>query len=377
MLPPHDFYSSCVEQGICFFTGVPDSLLRDFCAYLMDHLHSDSHVIAANEGGAIGLATGHYLATGNPPLVYMQNAGQGNAVNPLLSLADPEVYGVPILLLVGWRGEPGVYDEPQHVKQGQVTNAIFDAMGIPYEILDAEHNTASAQVARMLALARQKNLPVALIVRKGTFAKYSMKKILENPYLLSREEVIGYIADFIPPKAVIIGTTGHISRELYESRARKGDGHERDFLTVGSMGHASQIALGIALAQPERIVYCLDGDGALLMHLGAISLIGQSRCKNFRHVVLNNGSHGSVGGQPTVAFSISLLEIAKGCGYASVQSVNTLEGLIDALTLMKEASGPAFLEVRVSAKVRKDLGRPTTSPTENKYAFMKFVEPGV
>lgn len=373
MLSPHEFCDSCAKQGISFFAGVPDSLLQDFCAYLMNYLPPQSHVIAANEGGAVGLATGHYLATGNPALVYMQNSGQGNAVNPLLSLADPEVYGIPMLLLVGWRGEPGVHDEPQHVKQGRVMNALFDAMEIPYEILVAEHDAAAAQVARMLALSRQGNRPVALIVRKGTFAKYAMQKASENTYSLLREEVIGQIAASIPPQAVMVGTTGHISRELYEYRARQGDGHARDFLTVGSMGHASQVALGIALAQPERTVYCLDGDGAMLMHLGAMTLIGQSRCSNIRHVVLNNGAHGSVGGQPTVAFSISFLNIARGCGYTFVQSVNTLEGLNNALTLMKEVSGPAFLEVKVSAKVRQDLGRPATTPAENRDALMKFL----
>lgn len=373
MLSPNEFYDICVKQGISFFAGVPDSLLQDFCAYLMDYLPPQSHVIAANEGGAVGLATGHYLATGNPAVVYMQNSGQGNAVNPLLSLADPEVYGIPMLLLVGWRGEPGVHDEPQHVKQGRVMNALFDAMETPYEVLVAEHDAASAQVARMLALSRQRNRPVALIVRKDTFAKYTMQKASENSYLLSREEVIREIAASIPLQAVMVATTGHISRELYEYRARLGDGHARDFLTVGSMGHASQVALGIALAQPDRAVYCLDGDGALLMHLGAMSLIGQSPCLNIRHVVLNNGAHGSVGGQPTVAFSISFPEMARGCGYASVQSVNASEGLSDALILMKEVSGPAFLEVKVSAKVRKDIGRPTSTPAENKDALMKFL----
>jgi len=373
MLSPHEFYDSCAKQGISFFTGVPDSLLQDFCAYLTDYLPSQSHVIAANEGGAVGLATGHYLATGNPALVYMQNSGIGNTVNPLLSLADPEVYGIPMLLLVGWRGEPGVHDEPQHVKQGRVMNALFDAMEIPYEILVVDNDAVTAQVALMLELSRQGNRPVALIVRKGTFTKYTMQKASENSYSLSREEVIGQIAASIPPQAVMVGTTGHISRELYEYRDRQGDGHACDFLTVGSMGHASQIALGIAIAQPEHTVYCLDGDGALLMHLGAMSLIGQSRCSNIRHIVLNNGAHGSVGGQPTVALSISFLEIARGCGYASVQSVNALGELNDALALMKEVTGPAFLEVKVSTKVRKDLGRPTATPAENRDAFMKFL----
>lgn len=373
MLSPHDFFTVCKEQGIHFFTGVPDSLLQDFCAYLTDYLPSQSHVVAANEGGAVGLATGHYLATGNPALVYMQNSGQGNTVNPLLSLADPEVYGIPMLLVVGWRGEPKFHDEPQHVKQGRVTNSIFDTMEIPYEVLAAENDAVGVQVARMMALASRENRPVALIVRKGTFAKYTMQKAIVNPWKMSREEAIGQIASFTSSQAVIIGSTGHISRELYEYRIKQGDVRTHDFFTVGSMGHGSQIALGIALAQPERPVYCLDGDGALLMHMGAMALIGQSRCRNLCHVVLNNGAHGSVGGQPTVAFSISFPQIATGCGYASVQSVATIEGLKEALTIMNEALGPAFLEVKVSAKIRADLCRPKTSPSENKKMIMKHL----
>jgi phosphonopyruvate decarboxylase len=374
MLSPHDFYMNCLKQGVQFYVGVPDSLLQNFCAYLMDHLPSHLHVIAANEGGAVALATGHYLATGSISLVYLQNSGQGNAANPLLSLADPEVYGIPMLLLVGWRGEPGVHDEPQHIKQGRVMNALFDAMEIPYEILDTEHESSARQVARMLALVKQKNRPGALIVRKDTFESYAMQNASVNPYPLSREEAIEQIAAILPSQAVMVGTTGHISRELFEYRIRHGDNHNQDFLTVGSMGHASQIALGIALSQPNRTVCCLDGDGALLMHLGAMPLIAQSHCSNIQHIVLNNGAHGSVGGQPTVAFSISLREIAKGCGYASVQSVKTLEELIGALTSMNNTSGPAFLEIKVSAGVRKDLGRPTTSPAENKYLFMDFLK---
>lgn len=373
MLSPYKFYVSCVKHKISFFTGIPDSLLQNLCSYLEDNHPHESHVIAANEGGAVGLATGHYLATGNLALVYMQNSGQGNAINPLLSLTDPEVYGIPMLLLVGWRGEPGLHDEPQHLKQGRVMNSIFEAMEIPYEILSDDNDTTDIQIGRNLALTRKINRPVALIVRKGTFDKYAMKKLPKNPYLLSREEVIERITAQIPSQAVIVGTTGHISRELYDYRLRQSEGHQRDFLTVGSMGHASQIALGIALAQPKRPVYCLDGDGALLMHLGAMSLIGQSRNINIRHVVLNNGAHASVGGQPTNAFSLSLLDIAKGCGYTFAQSVSSLEKLDNALTFMNETSGPAFLEIRVSTKVRKDLGRPKTSPVENKDAFMKFL----
>ncbi len=374
MLSTHEFYTTCMDNGIDFFTGVPDSLLKDFCAYITDHATEKQHIIAANEGGAVALAVGHYLATGRTGLVYMQNSGQGNAVNPLLSLADPEVYGIPMLLLVGWRGEPGVHDEPQHIKQGKVTNSVFDAMKIPYEILDNDNCNVKGQVNRMLELACHKNQPVALIVKKGTFEKYTLKKKFENINGLSREEAISKIANSAPLGSVFVASTGHISRELYEYRLQHGSGHSQDFLTVGSMGHCSQIALGIAMAQPDRLVYCLDGDGALLMHMGAMSLIGQSSCNNFRHIVLNNGAHGSVGGQPTVGFSVSFKGIALACGYQRAKSVNSLESLKNELDLVNNVKGPIFLEVKVSPKVRKVLGRPTSAPSENKKNIMQYIK---
>ncbi len=377
MVSVHSFYDGCVRQGIQFYTGVPDSLLRDFCAYLTDHVSGTQHVIAANEGGAIGLAAGHYLAKGELGLVYLQNSGQGNAVNPLLSLADPEVYGIPMLLLVGWRGEPGSKDEPQHMKQGRVMMDIFHAMKTPCEILEKDDYTVQAQVERLVALARRESRPVALAVRKGTFEKYRMESSPHNPYSLSREEVIQHVARHLPPGAAVIGTTGHISRELYEYRLTQGEGHERDFLTVGSMGHASQIALGVAMAQPERKIYCLDGDGAVLMHMGALAIIGQSQCRNLRHIVLNNGAHISVGGQPTVAFSISLEKMAEASGYAFAKSVDSLERLARALDEMEDVKGPAFLEVKVSRTARTDLVRPEASPMENRDAFMQYLQSSI
>ena len=373
MLSVQSFYECCTRQGIDFYAGVPDSLLQDFCAYLVDHAPAGRHVIAANEGGAVGLAAGHFLATGNPAVVYLQNSGQGNLLNPVLSLADAEVYGLPLLLLVGWRGQPGEQDEPQHVKQGRVMLDLFKAMEMPCEILAAEEDEAHRQVEKMVALARRRKCPVALVVRKGTFEKYRMKTALANRYSLIREQVIGRMVGRLPEQAAVVGTTGHISRELYEYHAAHGGFSGMDFLTVGSMGHASQIALGIALAQPERPVYCLDGDGAALMHMGGMAIIGKSGCRNIRHIVLNNGAHGSVGGQHTAAFGISLAKIAEACGYVFARSVHSAEELESALTAMAQASGPAFLEVRVSGQVRADLGRPRSSPAENRDSFMAFL----
>jgi len=255
MIDIEKFIVTMKLAGIDFFTGVPDSLLKSFCAYITDNC-GDNHVIAANEGGAVGLAAGHYLATGKPALVYMQNSGQGNAVNPLASLADPDVYSIPMVLLVGWRGEPDVKDEPQHVKQGKVTISLFETLDIPTEVLSDDEAAALALTQKMVERAKAESRPVALIVRKGLFAEYKLQNKKPDIAVLPREQAIEGVLKSLPKDAVVVSTTGMISREVYETRERLGQGHERDFLTVGSMGHASMIALGIAKAQPDRKVYC-------------------------------------------------------------------------------------------------------------------------
>ena len=373
MLDCDFFHQILRDRGIGFFAGVPDSLLKYFCAYLSDHVPSNEHVIAANEGGAVGLAAGHYLATGRPAMVYLQNSGQGNAVNPLLSLCDPEVSGIPMLLLVGWRGEPGIHDEPQHIKQGRVMNALFDAMEVPFEVLSAEAACASAQVEKLMALALKGSRPVALVVQKGTFSPCDLNNFRPSFCCLSRENAIEKLAALLPPDAAVVSTTGHISRELHACRKRCGEGHGQDFMMVGSMGHASQVALGIALAQPERSVFCFDGDGATLMHMGGLALAGQSGCRNLKHIVFNNGAHGSVGGQPTVAFSVSLTDVARACGYAFAGSVSGKEEFMAGARKMIDCTGPAFLEICVASGARGDLERPDTSPAGNKREFMEFM----
>ena len=360
------------DKGVSFFTGVPDSLLKSFCAFLSDHIESSEHVIAANEGGAIGLAVGHYLATGRPALVYMQNSGQGNAINPLLSICDPQVCGIPMLLLVGWRGEPGTKDEPQHVKQGQVTTSLFDAMHVPYDILSSEPELAAAQVEVMFRKSLEGSCPVALVVKKGIFSKYEALGG-EGADLLVREHVVELLLHSLPSEAIVVATTGHISREVYACRKRAGQSHDRDFLMVGGMGHASQVALGLALAQHDRPVFCFDGDGASIMHMGGMALVGQSGCRNLKHIVFNNGAHGSVGGQPTLGFQVKLDHIALGCGYVQVRSVDTAEELASAGKELASCPGPAFLEIRVSVAARADLERPAPRPLENKKSVMEFL----
>lgn len=373
MIEPKEVYDSFIQNGIKFFTGVPDSLLKDFCSYISDNAGNENHVISTNEGSAIALAAGYYLATSQPALVYMQNSGLGNSVNPILSLADREVYGIPMILMIGWRGEPGKKDEPQHVKQGRVMLGILDAMELPYFILDKDSDNINELIQNAVRLSCEKNSPVALIVREGAFKKYDLKNNDTNNYTLSREETIGLLIENLDGDEIIISTTGKASRELYEYRERKNQSHEKDFLTVGSMGHSSQIALGIAFQKKNKKVYVIDGDGALLMHLGAAAVCGTAAPDNFRHILINNGSHESVGGQPTAGFKVNFLEMAKACGYKSSSSAETRDDVLKEIGKLKSEKGPLFLEIKVNKNSRSDLGRPTASPCQNKEIFMKYL----
>ena len=373
MIAPHFFIEKLQAEGVEFYTGVPDSLLKNVCAYITDHFDQNHNIIAANEGGAVTLAAGYHLATGKIGCVYMQNSGEGNAVNPLASLTDREVYHIPVLLLIGWRGRPGVHDEPQHVKQGKVTTGLLNVMGVNYDVLSKEEEKAAVQIEKAMRCIRQTDDVYALVVEKDTFDSYALQSAEKNEYAMSREDAIRTVAASIPPDAVIVSTTGMISRELFEYRTAMGQGHERDFLTVGSMGHASMIALGIALQHPERKVYCFDGDGASIMHMGNMAIVGSKQPSNYVHVVFNNGAHDSVGGQPTVGHEIDLVKIAHAMHYESAVCVSTKEQLQDVLGNMS-ARGLQLIEVRVKKGNRKDLGRPTTTPIQNKEALMDFLK---
>ena len=373
MIRPSFFYQELASYGINFYTGVPDSLLKNLCAYVTDH--AQNHIIAANEGGAMGIAAGHYLATGQIPVVYMQNSGEGNIINPLASLVDKEVYNIPVLLVIGWRGKPGVHDEPQHVKQGKVTTSLLETIDIPYAVLAKEEDKACIQIKNAVESMQKTKECYALIIEKDTFENYQLSNVNSNLVLsLSREEAIKTVASAIGQKDVIVSTTGMISRELFEYRAMNEQGHERDFLTVGSMGHASQIALGIAMEKQDRYVWCFDGDGAAIMHLGGLAIVASKGLKNYIHVVFNNGAHDSVGGQPTVGLDIDLPAIAKAVGYKVAISVASKEELEKQLKTFSSVEGPILLEVRVKKGNRKDLGRPTTTPIQNKEAFMNFLK---
>ena len=376
MIRPEFFIEKLRENGIDCFAGVPDSLLKNICAYITDHFDAQHNIIAANEGAAVGLAAGHYLATGQLACVYMQNSGEGNIINPLASLTDPEVYNIPVLLLIGWRGRPGVHDEPQHVKQGKVTTGLLNTMGINFDVLSKEEDKAEKQITKAIDALKKKDV-YALVIEKDTFEDYKLQNVEKNDLTMSREEAIQTVAAGLGEKDCIVSTTGMISRELFEYRAAMNQGHERDFLTVGSMGHASQIALGIAMAKPDRKVWCFDGDGAAIMHMGSMAIVANKAPKNYVHVVFNNGAHDSVGGQPTVGLKIDLPAVAKAVGYKAAISVASKEELEKELsTLNSQLStlgGPVLLEVKVKKGNRKDLGRPTTTPIQNKEALMSFL----
>lgn len=374
MIDINNFYKSLKDNQIEFFTGVPDSLLKSFCAYVKDNADSDKNIIAANEGNAVGIASGYYLSSHKIGLVYMQNSGLGNAINPLASLDDKLVYNIPLLLLIGWRGEPGKKDEPQHKKQGMITLETLDLLNIRYTVIDEYTSNEEADdiIKKACKYMMHTKEPYAIVVKKNTFGEYKLKNSLHTDFEMSREEAIEVILDSMNEDSVIVSTTGMASRELFELREKKNQSHNRDFLTVGSMGHASQIALGIALTDKKKEVYCFDGDGAMIMHLGGLAIIGDNHPQNLKHILFNNGAHDSVGGQDTVGLSINLTAIAEACGYKKVYSCSNLKDLMENCQKIKEDKGPVLLEVKVKKGARKNLGRPTKTPIENKDAFMEI-----
>lgn len=378
--------------GVEFFTGVPDSQLKALCDYLMERYGIDPahHIIGANEGNCAALAAGYQLATGKIPAVYLQNSGEGNIINPLASLLNEKVYAIPEIFIIGWRGEPGVHDEPQHVYQGEVTLTLLEAMKVPFFVLDRDTTTEQlAGVMQDFSAQLAAGRDVAFVVRKGALS-YSGSVSYTNENPMTREEIIRRIVQASGDDP-IVSTTGKASRELFEIREGTSQDHAHDFLTVGSMGHSSSIALGIALNKPDRRVWCIDGDGAALMHLGALTVIGSCKPKNLIHVVINNGAHESVGGMPTVAASLSLTDVARACGYPRAVCVSTLAELDRELAAAKAGptdgptavptDGPTagltavpaltFIEVKCAVGSRPDLGRPTSSPLENKRCFME------
>lgn len=363
------------QLNVDFFTGVPDSLLKPLCDYLIATygLDPQHHIVAANEGNSVAIAAGYHLATGKVPVVYLQNSGIGNIINPIASLTNEKVYAIPMIFLIGWRGEPGVKDEPQHLFQGEVTEQLIRDMEIAYSVIscettESELSDAVAQFRRELSEGKD----VAFLIKKGALKSQDSYKYL-GLRGMKREEIIKHITA-VAGKDVVISTTGKASRELYEIREQRGEGHHFDFLTVGSMGHSSSIALGVAMQTPHQKVWCIDGDGAALMHMGALAVIGTVKPSNMIHVIINNGAHESVGGMPTVARKIRLSEVAKSCGYSHVFLVQTPDELDKALCSSKQLEGPNFIEVEACLGARENLGRPKTSTIENKREIMQTLD---
>ena len=377
MIKLNHFLEGIKDANISFITGVPDSLLKDICGYIADNSDKFEHIIATNEGSAVGLAIGNYLATSNVPLVYMQNSGLGNIINPITSLADPQVYGIPMVLMIGWRGEIDINgnqfkDEPQHKKQGQITLSQLEILDIPYLIIDHTTRKINKVLKDMVLSAKERSGPIALVVRKKTFENYKYKRTIQKIKLPSREEVINEVLLHIPKKSPVISTTGVASRELYEIRDKLNLSHDSDFLTVGGMGHASQIASGIAISSSDRKVFCIDGDGATLMHMGSLAINADQN--NLIHILINNCAHDSVGGQPTKGDSLNFSKIAKEFGYRYCFKVDQLDEIGAILNEGLAKEGSLFIEILCMPGFRSDLGRPNKSPKENKKSLIKFLK---
>ena len=375
MIDPDFFLETLEKNNVDFFTGVPDSLLKSLCLCIDKKYGDKSHIIAANEGSAVALAAGYHFGTGKVPLVYMQNSGLGNAVNPLVSLCDPKVYSVPMLLLIGWRGKPGIKDEPQHLKQGEIQIPFLNTLDIPYQILSSkdDNNSLTKKIQSSITNAEKQMSPYALVVEKNSFIKYKSKNSSEGDFTLSREKLLTLILEKLDSDDIIISTTGKTSRELFELIKNKN--YQNPFFpVVGSMGHCSAISKGIALTNPEKRIICIDGDGSLIMHMGSASLAGQLKMSNFYHILINNFVHESVGGQATASKFIDYSMISKGLGYKNVFSTNNENSFNSLMEENLSKEGPNFFQIKIKPGSRADLGRPDKTPIESKVHFMKLLK---
>jgi len=357
------------SQSFTFFTGVPCSIFKDWLNFVGEKKQFQK-VAVASEGEACAIASGFYLATGKTPVVYMQNSGLGNSVDPLTSLMNKEVYGIPALLLISWRGEPRIKDEPQHLKMGKITFRLLNTLGIPFVALSDNEKTAGRQIKKAKAYLKKRELPYAIIVRKGTVASYQAKK-KKDKYSLTRERAIELIIGELKGNAAVISTTGKTSRELFELRKRKRQGHKCDFYTLGSMGCSAGIALGVALQKPKKKVFVFDGDGSVLMKMGTLATVGHYLPKNFYHIIFDNNTHDSTGGQRTVSDTVQFDKVAKACGYKSARVLSREKEIKESLSNIKQ--GPLMLVIKVKKGSREGLGRPTLSPLKMKKSFMKFL----
>jgi phosphonopyruvate decarboxylase len=354
MINQEKFFNQLQEAGIEFYCGVPDSYLNAFCTFITNNVPSDKHVIVANEGNAIALASGYHFATGTVPLVYMQNSGMGNALNPIVSLVDKHVYSVPMVLVIGWRGDPAGIDHDQHKTQGEITPKLLEMLNLPYKIIPDNDEEIAATVDWAVSQAKESSNPAILIAQKGVLAEKEKKAPDDDSYPMSREDAMKVALDLLPKDTLVVASTGRATRELFFLREERGELHDNDVLNVGAMGHSSSIAMGLALAKPERLVVCFDGDSSAMMHMGALTTVIHNNLPNFVHIILNNGAHESVGGQPSAGHKISFAQIARGCGYR-VATVSTAEELKDAIAELTDGKGAALVDVRIKQGMRPIL----------------------
>lgn len=374
MVNQQSLFEALDRLGVKFFTGVPDSLLNDFCLYMTNNIPDSRHVMAANEGNAIGIAAGNYMATGNIPVVYMQNSGIGNATNPLLSLTHDCVYGIPMILVIGWRGDPSIKDHAQHKKQGELTPVLMKDMDIPYEILDSD-DTVIEKFTWAVNKAKEISSPVALIAKKAILTQKEKKQQYPESPLMNREEAVSAVLDVFGADAVYLGTTGRATRELNEQLKAHGIGEGHEFQNVGSMGHVSSVGLGIALAKPNTKVVVFDGDAAAVMHMGALATNCRYKAGNLIHIVLNNGVNESVGGQKSAGQVISLTDIAKACGYRTPNhAVETKEELQKVLKTMSVGEMPLLIDVHVRQGIRSDMPKLNIDHKGQKEALMNHLK---
>lgn len=371
MVNQEQLFKALEGMGVNFFTGVPDSLLNDFCLYLVKNIPDGQHVMAANEGNAVAIAAGHYMATGDIPVVYMQNSGIGNATNPLLSLTHDCVYGIPMILVIGWRGDPAINDHAQHKKQGELTPVLMDDMDIPYEILDDE-NTVIQKFEWAVGKAKEISAPVALIAKKAILTEKVKKQEYAESPLMNREEAVSAVVDILGKDVIYLGTTGRATREVHEQLKAHGIGDGHEFQNVGSMGHVSSVGLGIALAKPKQKVVVFDGDAAAVMHLGALATNCRYKAGNMIHIVLNNGVNESVGGQPSAGYVVNLTDIAAACGYRTPgHAIETKEELQQIVREQKDGDMPLFIDVHVRQGIRKDMPKLNIDHKAQKTALME------
>jgi len=367
MLPPNELYEFLKQEDLTFFTGVPDSTFKEFISIL-----GDNQIRACNECEALAIASGYHLATGKIGIVYMQNSGFGKTINPITSLADKEVYSIPLILMIGWRGEPDKTDEPQHKKMGRITLPLLDKLEIPYRILPDNLEEAKETIKLIKQEAIKTQAPVAIVIKKGTFEKKE-KGVIEETNEIGKEEAIKLICENIDSKDIIISTTGKTSRELFEYRIHNNE-KTRDFYTVGSMGCSASIALGIALQKSQKNVFVFDGDGAVIMQMGSLSTIGHYKPNNLTHIIFDNQTYDSTGGQKTVSSTVDFEKIALACGYKTTKKVSKIEELQSIIDDLKNFEKPSLILIKVKKGSRKNLGRPTKTPLENKKEFMEFIK---